>query len=134
MLKKIVAVLVLVLSFMVPVASSATVSAAACPTGSIRPTYNKVITECNMPLDKDTPTGNKSVMDIVKNVINVVLGLVGIVAVVVIIIGGFTFLTSQGDAAKVAKGRNTLLYGVVGMVIAILAFAIVNFVLGGVFG
>lgn len=70
------------------------------------------------------------VWPVVKNIINVVLGILGVVAVGVIILGGFYFLTSQGDAAKVTKGKNTILWGVVGLVIALLAFAIVNFVLG----
>ena len=42
-------------------------------------------------------------------------------------------MTSQGDSAKVAKGKNTLIYGVVGLIVALLAFAIVNFVLKSVF-
>lgn len=105
--------------------------AGTCPPGSKYPSYTNTPAECNVPKDEK---GKNDAMTIVKNVINVVLGLVGIIAVIMIIFGGFTFITSQGDAAKVAKGRNTLLYGVVGMVIALLAFAIVNFVLSGVFG
>ena len=73
-------------------------------------------------------------METVKIIINVVIGLVGVIAVAMIIMGGITFTTSQGDAQKVTKGKNTLLYGVIGLVVAILAFAIVNFVLGNVFG
>ena len=46
---------------------------------------------------------------------------------------GISFATSQGDSGKVAKARNTILYGVVGLVVALLAFAIVNFVLSSVF-
>ena len=46
-----------------------------------------------------------------------------------IIIGGIHYATSQGDAAKVKKGKDTILYGIIGLVIAILAYAIVNFVL-----
>lgn len=68
-------------------------------------------------------------MVIIKNIINVVLGVVGIIAVVMMIIGGISFITSQGDAGKVTKARNTILYGVVGLIVALLAFAIVNFVL-----
>ena len=74
-----------------------------------------------------------SLMDIVKNIINVVIGVVGVIAVLMMIIGGISFITSQGDASKVTKARNTILYGVVGLVVALLAFAIVNFVLSGVF-
>ena len=80
--------------------------------------------------------GNNSsegLMRTIKTIINVVLGVVGIIAVVMVIVGGISMATSQGDTAKVAKGRNTVLYGVVGLVVALLAFAIVNFVLTSVF-
>lgn len=72
-------------------------------------------------------------MDTIKNIINVVIGIIGMLAVIMIIMGGISFVTSQGDTAKVAKARNTILYGVVGLVVALLAFAIVNFVLSNVF-
>ena len=65
----------------------------------------------------------------VKNIINAVIGVIGIISVVVIILGGVTYATSQGDPAKVKKGKDTILYGVIGLVVALLAFAIVNFVL-----
>lgn len=72
-------------------------------------------------------------MDTLQQIINVALGLIGFVAVVMIILGGFQYITSSGDAAKVTKAKNTILYGIVGLVIALLAFAIVNFVLTNVF-
>lgn len=73
-------------------------------------------------------------MGILTTVINVIVAVVGFLAVVMIVLGGISFVTSQGDTAKVAKARNTILYGVVGLVVALLAFAIVNFVLSNVFG
>lgn len=76
---------------------------------------------------------NNNLMDMLGIIINVVLGIVGFVAVVMIILGGISFITSQGDAAKVTRARNTILYGVIGLIVAILAFAIVNFVLSSVF-
>lgn len=60
------------------------------------------------------------------------LGLVAVVAVIVIIIGGVSVATSQGDPGKIKKGRSTILYGVIGMVVCILAFAIVSFVLNSI--
>ncbi len=72
-------------------------------------------------------------LSMVKNIINIIIGVVGIIAVVMMIVGGINFIISQGDAAKVTKARNTILYGVVGLVVALLAFAIVNFVLGSLF-
>lgn len=70
----------------------------------------------------------------IQAIVNFVLGLIGILCVAVIIIGGVNYATSQGDTAKVQKGTRTILYGVVGLVVALLAYAIVNFVLTGIFG
>lgn len=79
-------------------------------------------------------TNKTDLMGTLNVVINVVLAVVGFIAVVMIIMGGISFITSQGDSSKVTKARNTILYGVIGLVIALLAFAIVNFVLMNVFG
>ena len=43
-------------------------------------------------------------------------------------------MTSSGDAAKVEKAKKTILYGVIGLVICVLSFAIVNWVIGPVLG
>lgn len=66
---------------------------------------------------------------IVKTVVNTLLFLTGGVAVLAIIVGGIQFATSQGNSATVAKAKNTILYAVIGLVVAFLAYAIVNFVL-----
>lgn len=71
-----------------------------------------------------------TVPDVLIVVVNVVISLMGIVAVAVIMYGGFLLLTSTGDAAKVAKGRRVIIYAVVGLAVAILAYVIVNFVSG----
>lgn len=66
---------------------------------------------------------------IVTGIINGVLYVIGILAVIMVIIGGVQYTTSGGDSAAVTKAKNTILYGIVGLVIAILAYAIVNFVI-----
>lgn len=66
----------------------------------------------------------------IKNVINVALGMIGVLAVIVIIIAGILMATANGDVAKVAKARNAIMYSLIGLAIALSAFAIVNFVLG----
>lgn len=65
---------------------------------------------------------------IIKNVINVLLYASGIIAIIMIIIGGINYTLSSGDNAKVASAKNTVLYAVVGLIVAAMAFAIVNFV------
>lgn len=77
-------------------------------------------------------SGSK-LFDIIKNVINVLLYAAGIIAVIMIIIGGINYALSSGDNAKVASAKNTVLYAVVGLVVASLAFAIVNFVVANIF-
>ena len=69
------------------------------------------------------------VTNTVGTALNVVFGIVAIIAVVMIVIGGVSYTTSQGDPGKVKKGNDTIMYGIIGLVISILAFAIVNFVL-----
>lgn len=88
------------------------------------------LAQCNLDADA---LKEKPLMERLSIIINVILSVLGIVAVIVIILGGFTYITSNGDAAKVTKGKNIILYGVIGLVVALLAFAIVNFVLGSVF-
>lgn len=61
--------------------------------------------------------------------INVVVGFLALVCVIVIIIGGVNYMTSTGDAGKVKKAKDTILYGLIGLIICVLAFAIVNFVI-----
>ncbi len=72
-------------------------------------------------------------MERLNVVINVIVGVLGVVTVFMIVLGGIMYATSQGDAAKATKAKNTIIFGVVGLIIALLAFAIVNFVLKNVF-
>ena len=68
----------------------------------------------------------------VVGIVNGVIGVLGIVAVIVIIVGGVQYMTSTGDAGKVKKAKDTILYGVIGLVVCVLAFAIVNFVINNI--
>ena len=77
---------------------------------------------------------NDNLIQNVTAIINVVIGVLGIVAVIVIILGGVQYMTSTGDAGKVKKAKDTILYGVIGLVVCVLAFAIVNFVIMNILG
>jgi len=67
-------------------------------------------------------------------IINAIIGVIGVVAVIMIVLGGIGYATSQGDPGKTKKARDTILYGVIGLIITLLAFAIVNFVLNALNG
>ena len=69
-----------------------------------------------------------SLGDIVSKIINFLLFFVGVVSVIMIIYGGIQYTTSAGDSGKVTNAKNTILYAIVGLIVSILAYAIVNFV------
>lgn len=85
------------------------------------------VSEINDGNDDDLST-------IISKILNAVFVLMGIIAVVMIILGGISYATSQGDPGKIKKGKETILYGIIGLVVSLLAFAIVNFVLGALSG
>lgn len=66
---------------------------------------------------------------IVTTIINILLFIIGIIAVVMLIIGGIRYAVSGGDSGAVTSAKNTILYAIVGLVIAVFAYAIVNWVL-----
>lgn len=66
----------------------------------------------------------------IQVVINILLYVLGIISVVMIVIGGIRFTTSNGDPASTKTARMTIIYSVVGLVVAILSYAIVNLVVG----
>ena len=66
---------------------------------------------------------------LIKTIVNVLLWAVGILSVIMIIFSGFRYITSAGDAAKTKSAQSTLTYAVVGLIVAVFAWAIVNIVL-----
>lgn len=65
---------------------------------------------------------------IFQTVANILIFIVGIIAVIMLIIGGIRYAISGGDDSNVKAAKNTILYAIVGLVVAFLAFAAVNFV------
>lgn len=95
-----------------------------CPPGSKNKDATN-IAACNIdPAHK----GDDLISDTSK-IINVVLGVLGVVAVAVVIYGGFLFLTAQGDPGKIKKGKDSITWGIIGLIIALLSWSIINFVL-----
>jgi hypothetical protein len=70
--------------------------------------------------------GNDGVFKIITNVL---LFVIGAISVIMLIIGGIRYVVSGGDSGAVTSAKNTILYAVVGIVVAILAYALVNFVI-----
>lgn len=66
----------------------------------------------------------------IKTLVNVLLFILGAIAVVMIVIGGIRYSTSNGDSGSIKTAKDTILYAVIGLIVAIMAYAIVNFVVG----
>ena len=99
-----------------------------CPAGSVKAGSSvSSLAECNL-------SGENNLMPTVSTIINVIIGVVGIVSVIFIVIGGLSYVTSAGDPGKTKKAKDTILYAIIGLIVAVLAFAIVNFVLASAFG
>jgi hypothetical protein len=90
--------------------------------------WNLILGSINEQVEGVTDGGKLE--DNVANILNTVTFSIGIVIVIVIIIAGVNYSTSQGDPAKVKKAKDTILFGVIGLLIVLLSWAIVGFVLG----
>lgn len=66
----------------------------------------------------------------IKTGIDMLLFLIGAISVLVIIIGGIKYVVSNGDSGAIQSAKNTIMYAVIGLLVAILAYSIVNFVVG----
>lgn len=92
--------------------------------GAVGATKNNQCDEAK--LNESSQTLNTTI----KNVINVMSIIVGVATVIMMIIGGFRYVTSNGDSNQITSAKHTLLYALVGLIIVSAAQAIVKFVLG----
>ncbi len=69
-----------------------------------------------------------------NKIIEIVLSVIGVLAVGVMIYGGIMYIISTGDAAKVNRAKHIIMYGLIGLVISLLAYMIVQFVIKSVTG
>jgi vacuolar-type H+-ATPase subunit I/STV1 len=78
----------------------------------------------------DTPTQLFGEGGVFTNIINAALFLIGAIAVLMLIYGGIRYTISGGDSKAVTDAKNTIMYAIVGIVVALMAYAIVNLVIG----
>jgi hypothetical protein len=68
--------------------------------------------------------------DLVQTVINIIFVILGAVAVMMVVVGGIQYSASQGDPQGISKAKNTILYAIIGLVLAIFSRAIIGLVFG----
>src|SRR5665213_2415046 len=81
-------------------------------------------TDCNTGL----PNVNASSANF-HSLVQLALGIIAAVAVLIIVLAGLKFVTAQGEPQEVAKARSTIIYALIGLVVAVSAEIIVSFVL-----
>ena len=101
--------------------------------------YTSLVHFAQTSLDVDlpnqvNPSNSSFISTQVQDVITVVLGVMGAIAVLIITIAAFQYVVSAGDPQKTAKAKDTILYAFVGLLVAIMAIAILKFGLAGIFG
>ena len=73
--------------------------------------------------------GEGSIRQLVLKIVNFALGFLGVIAVIMIIYGGFLYVTAAGADEKIQSAKKIIMYSVIGIIIILLSFAIVNTVL-----
>lgn len=85
-------------------------------------------TDSNSTTTVNVPTTSADAL--FTNALNLTYFIAGVVTVIVIIIAAVMYTTSSGDAARVTRAKNLLTYGIVGLVIVLVAFTVTSFISG----
>ncbi|MFA5413568.1 MAG: pilin [Patescibacteria group bacterium] len=109
----------------------------ACTTtgGTIAPEGSSPTTTPGAPekVELENPlgggTGITSVPRLIGNIIKTILTIVGALALAMFIYGGFTWMTSGGSSEKIQKGKNILMWAVIGLVVIFTSYTLVDFLL-----
>ena len=90
-------------------------------------------TEKSKPKDEQSAVcaeaNTDSINSPIQNIIGLMLFAIGTISVIMIIVGGIRYVISNGEAARIKSAKDTILYAVIGLIVSLLAYAIVNFVL-----
>lgn len=77
-------------------------------------------------------SGSDGLSNSIGGILKAIIGITGIIAAIFVVIGAITYITAAGDPGKIKKGRDTIIYALIGLVLAALAFVITNAVIGAV--
>ena len=77
----------------------------------------------------DQPTQLFGDGGIFQQITNIMLFIIGVLSVIMLIIGGLRYVISGGNKDAVTSAKNTILYAIVGLIVALLAYAAINFVI-----
>lgn len=87
--------------------------------------------ECAKQGVESAQTGSKDTdaKQVIQSIVNLLMFITGAVAVIMIVIGGIKYVTSAGEASQAKSAKDTILYAVIGLIVAIVAYAVVTFII-----
>jgi len=118
-------------------AAFALVAAFVIPTGTTFAADNNSVTTIQNGINAaggSTGADATTLTGVFKIIVNVMLFIIGALSVIMLIYGGIRYTLSGGDSGSVTSAKNTIMYAIIGLIVAFLAFAIVNWVLGALQG
>lgn len=83
---------------------------------------------CSETVDGQKVATLECIPVVIQNLVNFAIAFVGALAVIFIIISGIRYITSGGDPKQVEGAKKTMMYAIIGLIVVILSFFIVNFV------
>ena len=119
----------MMLAGLLMVPALAVAGAAVVPTDTVYAQEGGIRCGSQAAQDPTVPENIDQDDGLIKRVVNILLFIIGAIAVIMLIIGGIRYTISGGDQSQVTAAKNTILYAIVGIIVAIFAYAIVNFVL-----
>lgn len=132
LLKKAAAVAMIVPAMALSLVAMAPIAAHAATDPNATTDCNSVTSGISHGADCAKPTNAPSNLfganSIFVTITNILLFIIGAIAVIMLIIGGVRYVVSAGDQNAVTSAKNTILYAIIGIVVAFLAYAAVNFV------
>ena len=80
------------------------------------------------PVKVYNPIKAESVPALVNSIVRQILGIVGALALIMFVYGGVLWMTSAGNQNRIEKGRETLIWATIGLIIIFSSYAILNFI------
>jgi Type IV secretion system pilin len=127
-MKKVICTMLLILGLVAAMPASAGAVDVFQPCGNVNGVNGSNTVVCQ-DVKNNSGKNKNPIIDTLKAVLNILALLIGIAAVVTIIIGGIKFILSSGDPSGIKSARETIIYALVGVVVAVFARAVVAFVL-----
>lgn len=112
-----------VLVFSAPMVSAATIGEGGAPGG--------VNAAKGTGVPTNLASGDGS---LIQKIINLMLYAIGVISVIMLIFGGLKYVVSGGKQEAVTTAKNTILYAIVGLLIAVFAYAFIHFILQFILG